>query len=108
VQQDDFRRVTFLDPALECDVCLFGPLSKRCRHRTTFTSVPAKGLIQRDRLKHHEFGAVMLTERERIVEGTTCRLRKVHCCENARKVIHDAASKQIDVARLRPTSMEAI
>ena len=93
VQQDDLRGITLLNPVLEFDVRLFGPLPKLRGQRETLTSVPAERLIQRHRVDHDEFGAVMFTERERVLEGTTRRLREVDRCENARKMIHDAASK---------------
>ena len=83
VEQDDLRGVTRLNPVREFDVRLFGPLTKFLGQRVTVTSVPAEGLIRRDRLYDDELGAVMFTERERVLEGATGRFREVDRCENA-------------------------
>lgn len=71
MQQDDLRWITLLNPILEFDVSLSGPVPKLCGQRETLTSVPAKALIPRDRVDHNEFGAAMFTERKRILESTT-------------------------------------
>jgi len=77
----------------ELDVGEIGPAPKLRRQRETFTSVPAERLIERHRLYHDEFRAMTLTERERVLEGTTRGLREVDRYENARELLHDVASR---------------
>ncbi len=100
VEEDDLRGVSSLNPVCEFDVRLFGLVPKDRRQRATVMRVPAKGLIRRDGLDHNQFGAVVLTERERVLERTARRLREVHRCEDARDVIQNAASKD-GVGRVR-------
>src|SRR6187200_1242761 len=93
VQQDDLRGITLLNPLAQLDVCHVGPPPKLRCQRETFPSMPAKRLIAGHRLHHDEFGAMTLTERERVLEGTTRGLREVDRYEDARALLHDAASR---------------
>ena len=89
VHQDDFRGVALLNPVRESDVCLFGSPAKLRDERETLAGLPAKGLIQRDRVDHDEFGAVTFAEREGVFEGASCGLREVDRSEHARETFHE-------------------
>jgi len=93
MQQDDLRGITLLNLLAQLNVCQVGPPPKLRCQRETFPSMPAKRLIAGHRLHHDEFGAMTLTERERVLEGTTRGLREVDRYEDARALLHDAASR---------------
>ena len=99
MRQDDLRGITLLNPRPEHDICEVGPAPKLRCQRETFTSVPARRLIERHRLHHDEFRAMTLTERERVLEGAPRRLREVDRCENARKLLQNAASNLVMTCR---------
>ena len=99
MRQDDRCGITLLNPVHELDIREIGPAPKLRCQRETFTSVPAKRLIERHRLHHDEFRAMTLTERERVLEGAPRRLREVDRCENARKLLQDAASNLVMTCR---------
>ena len=71
VREDALRGIALLNPVLELDIRQIGPPSKLRCQREPLASVPAKSLIQGNRLYHDEFGGVTSTERERVLESTT-------------------------------------
>ena len=93
VQQDDLRGITLLNPVRNSTFASSALRRSFAVNVRRSRSVPAKRLIGGHRLHHDEFRAMTLTERERVLEGTTRGLREVDRCENARELLHDAASK---------------
>ena len=98
MRQDGRCRITLLNPVHELDIREIGPAPKvRCQ-RETFTSVPARRLIERHRLHHDEFRAMTLTERERVSKARRAS-SEVDRCENARKFLQNAASNLVMTCR---------
>jgi len=93
VPEDDRGGITLLNPVLELDIRQIGSPPKPRYRRETFTSAPAKRLIQGNRLYHDEFGGVTLTERERVLESTTRGLREIDRGENTSDRLDDTASQ---------------
>ena len=88
---------------LEFDPCLFSPLPELCGQRKTLGCVLVEGMFRRDRVDHHQFGAMVFAECERVLESTLRGLREVDRCENAREMSHDAALQRALVRCRRTT-----